>query len=111
MNTITENTSATKQIYNTFIQDNSLELFKEIVVQIKMKSNKKGLSADEHLLYNLIRGLPLDRGFSTPKKEITFGFIKAKKDLKYLLKYHASKGYFEKMSPETIQNYLVALEN
>lgn len=108
MNTITENKVA--HTYNEFIQKNSLELFKEIVVGFKIKAKKEGLSSYEHLLYNLIRGLAPTRGFSNIKTEKTEGYNLVVKNLKYNLKYNASKGYLEKISPETIQHFLSILE-
>lgn len=108
MNTITENKVA--HTYNEFIQKNSLELFKEIVIGFKIKAKKEGLSSYEHLLYNLIRGLVPTRGFSTVKIEKTEGYNLVLRDLKYNLKYNANKGYLEKMSPETIQKFLSILE-
>lgn len=108
MNTITENKVA--HTYNEFIRKNSLELFKEIVVGFKIKAKKEGLSSYEHLLYNLIRGLAPTRGFSNLKVERTEGYKTIANYLQYNIKYNRTKGYLEKISPETIQHFLSILE-
>jgi len=105
MNTITQIT------YNEFIQHNSLELFKTTVVALKEKSKKEGLDATEHLLYNLVRGLKINRGFSTQKIEFTEGFKTAKNNLKYLLKYGAAKhSLLSTFSAQTLSAYQAVLE-
>lgn len=108
MNTITEN--KTTHTYNEFIQENSFEVFKEIVIILKEKAKNRGLNSYEHLLYNLIRCLEVNRGFSNLKGEKTEGYKLAIKNLKYNLKYTSDKDYLVKICPETIKRFLLIIE-
>lgn len=53
----------------------SLETFKEIIIKIKHKAHTSGLSSEEHILYNLIRNLPKDRGFTHISDLVEFRFL------------------------------------
>lgn len=57
------------QYKNQFINQFSLEVFHKSIVSIRAKAKTQGLTAYEHILYNILRGLPLDRGFSAAKNK------------------------------------------
>lgn len=93
MNEFIENTVTTYS--NPFISENGLNTFQKIVVSLKNKANAQGLSSTEHLLYNIIRDLPWNRGFSTPQQDHTEGFKQALSNLEYLLEYRAKDNLFK----------------
>lgn len=87
MNTITT-------FKNQFINQFSLESFKEAIIAFRAKARKEGLTSSEHILYNALRDLPLNRGFTPIKNKVklangqheNYGFLSAKAYLKYDLK-------------------------
>lgn len=93
-----------------FIVDNTFEIFQAVVVKLKIKAKKEGLTATEHLFYNLVRGLPMNRGFSTLKEENTQGYLSAKSNLLYNLNYVASYYLFEGVGDKTLNDYKEALK-
>lgn len=62
---------------NTFTTQYSHNDFFEIIALFKEKARTKGLNSYEHILYNKIRDLPLDRGFTviTNKVKLANGAI------------------------------------
>lgn len=107
VNQVTQKTAYTTQ----FILDNTLEAFQAVVVKLKVKAKKEGLTATEHLFYNLVRGLPMNRGFSTLKEENTQGYTNAKKNFLYNLNYMPSYYLFENVGTKTLNDYKEALSS
>jgi hypothetical protein len=68
-------TIATETINNNSVNELQMKKFNDIIISFKEKSNLTGLTSDEHILYNLVRGLPKDKGFTviTNKKELANG--------------------------------------
>lgn len=61
--------------------------------QFKKLAHLKSVTATDLILYNIVRGYPLDRGFSPFTNTIKIinghrsGFMQAKTDLSYLIRY------------------------
>ena len=110
MNTIVNTVTQKIAQPNQFILDNTLEIFQSVVVKLKIKAKKEGLTSTEHLFYNLVRGLPMTRGFSTLKEENTQGYLSAKRNLLYNLNYVSSYYLFEGVGDKTLNDYKEALE-
>ena len=97
-------TDITIKTNNQFIQTYGLEVFHKTIVAFRTKAKREGLTSAEHILYNIIRDLPLDRGFSPIVNKVklangqypTQGFDGAKYNLKYKLKNN-----FNMLSDET----------
>lgn len=85
-------TITTIEFKNQFINQFSLETFHQAIKTIRTKARSQGLCAHEHVLYNILRDLPLDRGFGLIKNPVklangqweTQGFDRAKGHLKYV---------------------------
>lgn len=54
----------TQTFSNPFTQFFSISQFLEVIAAFRAKAKTTGLSATEHIIYNKLRNLPLDRGFT-----------------------------------------------
>jgi hypothetical protein len=103
---------------NAFSQQFGEQSFYTIFNYLKAKaSNKKlGLSAAEHVLYNIVRGHPINRGFTPVSNQVKLsngmhpelGLIEARASLKYKLKFSSLPADL-KMSKEMLDFFLKAL--
>lgn len=94
MNTTTiSNTTIT--FTNPITESLGYDAFFEIIESFRAKARTKGLTAAEHILYNKVRNLPLDRGFTETTNPIKLanghapdsGFKFAKSRVSYSLAY------------------------
>lgn len=122
MNTITITTETQNKhsfnLANAFSQQFGEQAFYKIFNHLNAKaSNKKqGLSAAEHVLYNIVRGHLVDRGFTAISNQVKLsngmdphlGLIHAKATLKYQLRYSDLPARLE-MSKEMLDFFLKAL--
>lgn len=54
----------TQTFSNPFTQSFGVTEFLEVIAAFRAKARTTGLSATEHIIYNKLRNLPLDRGFT-----------------------------------------------
>jgi hypothetical protein len=90
----TQNTQALPEV--TFYQTVGDEQFTKTISQFKNKARHIGLTAQEHILYNIIRNLPTNRGFSLATNAIKLAngyapdskFKFAKSNLFFVIQYN-----------------------
>lgn len=102
-----------EQYTNPFINTYGIESFQKIIEAFRNKSKKTGLNAGEHILYNLVRNLPEDRGFTPIKNMVKIangqheyqGFKFAKMHINSQLKYYYNTLVIEFNLPLESQSY------
>jgi hypothetical protein len=86
-------------IENQFVHSHGYDVFVKSIMLFRAKANKSGLIASEHILYNKLRNLSENRGFTDVTNlikinngaEVNLSFKEAKKSLNYDLKYNKNK--------------------
>ena len=87
------NTQTTTRFNNPFTEEHGIEVFNQVIAAFRAKAKTTGLSAVEHILYNMVRNLPLNRGFTPITNQVKLAngqypeqrFDIAKASLKYVL--------------------------